>query len=175
MAYCEKDRKYLKKLKAAYESVVGRRYSHEGWKTVKRRVLRSCEAQSYLSEEFAVALMHHAYAVRLKQKLNLGASTVEVANQVLTIAQNIEGVECWQYAENLFKHLKINPPRSTRYWFFKKLGGFEAWRQLTPEDKIVLTYKALQWKLNREEGNEQLIQKNQESGRLDRSRIAATN
>jgi hypothetical protein len=149
MRYCEKSRNYLARLKLAYEGIVGKRYSVRRWQEIRQIVLSQCEGDLF-SDEFAIALLHRANAIRLKSRLDLSKSSKHVANQVIAIAKAIDTDNQYDFFQNLLVRLEINPPRSTKYWFHKKIGGYNAFRELNSEQKIMLTYVALNWKLNKE-------------------------
>jgi hypothetical protein len=150
VAYCETEKRRQRKLRDAYQAIAGRIYSDRRWYEIKKEVLSRIEGNVF-GDEFAIALLHHARAKKLKKMLDLtNENSQSVVEKALKIAISIPGITIEEYSFNLFSKLKVSPPRSTRYWFFKKIGGYQPSKEMNSEEKLVLTFVALNWKINKE-------------------------
>lgn len=151
MPYCKAEREYLANLKAVYEGIAERKYSNRTWERIRLVIKVWSGCQSYFCEEYEIALKTYALATRLKRQLNIKSGTDRfIADKTLVIVEKIPGTNCKTFIDFLFKYLSVEPPRSTKYWFFKKIGGYQPEKQLTDTEKIILTFSVINWKINLE-------------------------
>ena len=154
MPYCKAEREYLANLKAVYEGIAERKYSNRTWERIRLVIKVWSGCQSYFCEEYEIALKTYALATRLKRQLNIKSGTDRfIADKTLVIVEKIPGTNCKTFIDFLFKYLSVEPPRSTKYWFFKKIGGGQSysprhflWPRVVLQNKIlVMVANLLLW------------------------------
>jgi hypothetical protein len=142
-------------MKRLYESTRGLVVKDQTWRKIMMEVKRRCE-HPLESDEFAMAVWQLATERKFREQYK-GIKGKEIVQSAAKLTHLIKGDTHKEYLNQVMKHFDVNPPRSTKYWFFRPLGGYDADKQLKPDEKLLIATKVLQWKLNNEEyNNEQL-------------------
>lgn len=153
MAYCERRKKRLQHLRRVYLGLSGASsgISDRRWRKI-RALISSQVEEDIFSDGYELAIADYARSVKFRKLFKFQNSSAKKASEsALIILQRLADKEsCSEFREALFRYLRISPPRSTGYMFFKKIGGYESSKLLSKEEKLIIILKALIWKINKE-------------------------